>query len=163
MTTTDDFAALTDELDYGMFIVTAASGDRRAGCLVGFSTQCSIDPLRYLVCLSRLNHTTSVASVAAVLAVHVVTTGARDLAELFGTNCGNEIDKFDRCEWTRGPEGVPLLSGCPDRFVGRIRSQQDLGDHVGFVLELVEVSSDAPGEPLTFQQLRDLQPGHPAP
>jgi flavin reductase (DIM6/NTAB) family NADH-FMN oxidoreductase RutF len=162
MTATDDFAALTDELDYGMFIVTAASGGRQAGCLVGFSTQCSIEPLRYLVCLSRANHTTEVASEAGVLAVHVVTTGARDLAELFGTKCGDKIDKFDRCEWSRGPEGVPLLSGCPDRFVGRVRSRQDLGDHVGFVLDVLEVSSGAPGKPLTFQQLRELKPGHPA-
>jgi flavin reductase (DIM6/NTAB) family NADH-FMN oxidoreductase RutF len=159
---TQDFAALTDELDYAMFIVTTASARRRAGCLVGFSTQCSMDPLRYLVCLSRLNHTTTLASTASVLAVHVVTTGARDLAELFGTSCGDEIDKFDRCEWAPGPDGVPLLSGCPDRFVGQIRSQHDLGDHIGFVLDVVDVSSGAPGEPLTFQQLRGLKPGHPA-
>ncbi len=161
MTATDDFTALTDELDYAMLIVTAASGDRRAGCLVGFSTQCSMDPLRYLVCLSRLNHTTAVASGAAVLAVHVVTTGARELAELFGTECGDETDKFNRCEWTPGPEGVPLLSGCADRFVGRVLARHDLGDHVGFVLDVAEVSSGAPGPPLTFQQLRDLHPGHP--
>ncbi|MDQ6927501.1 MAG: flavin reductase family protein [Actinomycetota bacterium] len=156
------FDVLTDELDYAMFIVTAASGARRGGCLVGFSTQCSMDPLRYLVCLSRLNHTTAVASDAAVLAVHVVTAGARDLAKLFGTNCGEDVDKFEQCEWTLGTEGVPLLTGCPDRFIGRIRSQHDLGDHIGFVLDVGEVSSGAPGPPLTFQQLRDLRPGHPA-
>lgn len=162
MTATEDFAALTDELDFAMFIVTAAVGDRRAGCLVGFTTQCSMDPLRYLVCLSRQNHTTAIAAEAGVLAVHVVTAGTRGLAELFGANCGADVDKFARCEWTAGPEGVPLLTACPDRFIGRIRSREGLGDHVGFVLDVVEVSSGAPGEPMTFQQLRDLQPGHPA-
>jgi flavin reductase (DIM6/NTAB) family NADH-FMN oxidoreductase RutF len=162
MAATDDFAALTDELDYAMFIVTAAAGGIRAGCLVGFSTQCSIDPLRYLVCLSKQNHTTAVASKAEVLAVHVVTSGARALAELFGANCGAEVDKFDTCEWTEGLGAVPLLTGCPDRFIGRTQSKHDLGDHVGFVLDIVEVSSGAPGEPVTFQQLRGVRPGHPA-
>ena len=28
------------------------TGDERTGCLVGFRTQCSIDPVRFLVCLS---------------------------------------------------------------------------------------------------------------
>ena len=162
MTATDDFAALTDELDFAMFIVTAAAGDRRAGCLVGFTTQCSMDPLRYLVCLSRRNHTTAVAVDATLLAVHVVTAGTRGLADLFGTNCGAAIDKFERCDWTAGPEGVPLLTGCPDRFIGRIRSTEDFGDHIGFVLDVVEVSAGAPGKPVTFQELRGLEPGHSA-
>ena len=28
-----------------------------------------------------------------------------------------EPDKLARCDWTPGPEGVPLLDACPDRFV----------------------------------------------
>ena len=43
---------LVSELDYPMFIVTCADERERAGCLVGFATQCSIDPPRFLVCLS---------------------------------------------------------------------------------------------------------------
>ena len=39
---TKRFQELADHFDYPMFIVTAAVGDRRAGCLVGFCTQCSI-------------------------------------------------------------------------------------------------------------------------
>ncbi len=41
--------ALVTEIDYPMFIVTAAAGGRRAGCLVGFTTQCSIHPPRFLI------------------------------------------------------------------------------------------------------------------
>lgn len=36
------------ELDYPMLIVTTRSGGELDGCLVGFSTQCSIDPARFL-------------------------------------------------------------------------------------------------------------------
>ena len=38
---------------------------------------------------------------------------------------------FAKCAWTAGPEGVPLLDGCPDRFVGRRTALMDPGaDHV---------------------------------
>src|SRR5215208_8451384 len=71
---------LISELDYPMFIVTAASGDERAGCLVGFATQCSIHPPRFLVCLSDKNRTFRVAQGADLLAVHFVPASAHGLA-----------------------------------------------------------------------------------
>jgi len=50
------FDTLVSELDYPMVVVSVASGADRAGCLVGFSTHCSIDPARYAVCISKRNH-----------------------------------------------------------------------------------------------------------
>ncbi|HEX8931084.1 MAG TPA: flavin reductase, partial [Actinomycetota bacterium] len=41
---------LVDRLDYPMLIVTAETDGERAGCLVGFATQCSIEPPRFLLC-----------------------------------------------------------------------------------------------------------------
>jgi flavin reductase (DIM6/NTAB) family NADH-FMN oxidoreductase RutF len=152
---------LTDGLDYPMFIVTAADGDRCDGCLVGFTTQCSIEPLRYLICLSRLNHTTEVARAVSHLGVHLVTEGTRDLAELFGTKCGAEVDKFSQCEWSPGRGGAPLLTRCPDRFVGEVLHRHDMGDHIGFVLQVTDLSPGTPESPITFEHLRDLHPGHP--
>jgi flavin reductase (DIM6/NTAB) family NADH-FMN oxidoreductase RutF len=40
-----------------MLIVTAEADGQRAGGLVGFATHCSIDPPRFLLCLSRRNRT----------------------------------------------------------------------------------------------------------
>lgn len=152
---------LTENLDYPMFVVTAAAGGRRDGCLVGFTTQCSIEPMRYLVCLSRQNHTTDIAAHASHLGVHLLTEGTEGLAALFGAECGAETDKLARCEWSAGHDGTPLLAACPDRFVGKVIHRHDLGDHVGYVLELTETSSGAPAPPLGFQDLRHLEPGHP--
>ena len=63
---------LVSALDYPMFIVTVAAGDERAGCLVGFATQCSIDPPRFLVCISDKNRTFRVARDADTMVVHLV-------------------------------------------------------------------------------------------
>jgi flavin reductase (DIM6/NTAB) family NADH-FMN oxidoreductase RutF len=156
------FGALSAALDYPMYVVTAAAGDERAGCLVGFATQCSMEPVRFAVFLSRRNRTSRVAQRSDVLAVHVLGADQRALAELFGTRTGDDVDKFARCRWTPGLEGVPLLADCPNRLVGRVVGQVDGGDHLGFVLDVVEASAADAGPPLMFQQVRDLEPGHPA-
>lgn len=157
------FATWAGSLDYPMFIVTTvgAAGER-SGCLVGFSTQCSIHPPRYLVGLSVKNHTAGVAATATHFAVHAVPRRERELAALFGEATGDEIDKFERCAWTLGPGGVPLLDACPARFVGRVLERVSaLGDHTGYVLEPVAADGDA-GDFLRFSDTRDLDPGHDA-
>lgn len=162
MPNANELNALTDALDYPMFVVTAAAGEERSGCLVGFLTQCSIDPPRFLVCLSHNNHTTKVARRARVLAVHVLGREQRPLAELFGTTTGDEVDKFTQCSWEPASDGTPHLRDCPGWFLGQILAQHDLGDHLGFVVDVIEASVGPPTPLLTFQDVRDLDPGHGA-
>lgn len=149
-------------LDYPMFVVTAGD-DEPAGCLVGFATQCSIGPARFLVCLSVKNHTYPVALRAGHLGVHLLESTQRHLAELFGSRTGDDTDKFADVRWRRGPHGVPLLDDCPHWIAGEVLSQHPLGDHVGFLLQPVAGSTDAaPFEPLMFSDVRDLDAGHGA-
>jgi flavin reductase (DIM6/NTAB) family NADH-FMN oxidoreductase RutF len=160
--TTEEFGAFVSGLDYPMVVVTATDGTRRGGCLVGFSTQVSIDPPRLLVCLSDRNHTFGVARHAHLLAVHVLEPDQHDLAELFGSGTGDEVDKFTRCAWHPGPDGLPLLDDCPRRLVCRVLDTVPFGDHVGFVLQPLS-GHDGTAEPaLGYQQVRDLEPGHEA-
>jgi flavin reductase (DIM6/NTAB) family NADH-FMN oxidoreductase RutF len=155
----DAFAPFAAALDYPMYIVTV---DGPAGCLVGFATQCSIAPVRYLVCLSKQNHTYRAAVEADALAVHSLSPAERDLAALFGTCTGDEVDKFRRCRWRRGRFGVPILERAPAWFVGRIVDRVDLGDHEGLALEPSDVGGRTPSSPLMFSAVRDLEAGHPA-
>jgi flavin reductase (DIM6/NTAB) family NADH-FMN oxidoreductase RutF len=158
----ETFQRLVAQLDYPMFIATVAAGGERSGCLIGFATQSSISPPRFLAGISDKNHTFGVAARAEHMGIHLVPEDAGELAELFGGETGDEIDKFERCEWREGPEGVPLLDGCPNRFVGRIVERVDFGDHVGMVLEpfFAEVQEDA--DQLTFHRAKRIEPGHEA-
>ncbi len=160
--TQEAFGALSAALDYPMFVVTAAADGERAGCLVGFATQCSLDPVRVVVFLSRRNRTCRVAVRADVLAVHLLAADQRAVADLFGSRTGDRVDKFAECRWTPGLGDVPLLEDCPNRVVGRVVERVDGGDHVGFVLDVVEASAGEVAPFLTFQQVRDMEPGHPA-
>ena len=157
------FEKLVSMLDYPMYIVTTQADDERAGCLVGFTSQVSIGPPRFLVGLSERNHTFRVAQRATHLAVHLLARRHRDLARLFGSETGDRTDKFARCAWREGPHGLPILDDAAGWFVGEVLSRDDLGDHVGFLLKPVE--GDAPEEfdqLVTFADVRDLEPGHDA-
>jgi flavin reductase (DIM6/NTAB) family NADH-FMN oxidoreductase RutF len=154
------FNSLVGELDYPMFIVTTVAGGDRAGCLIGFASQASIHPSRFLACLSVKNHTTGVAARAQHLAVHFLPADREDLAELFGGTTGDEVDKFALCDWPEGPHGVPLVDGCVNRFVGRILERLDLGDHVGHLLAPIDGQAGRGERPLTFHRARRIEPGH---
>ncbi len=163
MDPSEAFAELGDHLDYPMFIVTASAGGRKAGCLVGFCTQCSIDPPRFMVFLSEKNFTYRVSKEAKALAVHLVPRDGGDLAQLFGEETGDEIDKFERCVWAMGPLETPLIERCEDRFVGRVidRVPTGGGDHVGFLLDPIDIHAGG-GDFLFFSRAKQLEPGHEA-
>jgi flavin reductase (DIM6/NTAB) family NADH-FMN oxidoreductase RutF len=155
-----DFAKLVQQLDYSLFIVTAAHGNERDGCLIGFATQVSIHPSRFLACLSVKNRTYRLAAQASTLVVHPVPEDAEELAVLFGGETGDEVDKFARCEWEPGPDGTPVLSGVDSWFAGRVLGHIGFGDHVGFVLEPIEVHQSGAHETLTFRRGAAIEPGH---
>ena len=153
------FAPLSRTLDYPLYIVTTRVDGERSGCLIGFATQCSVHPPRFLACLSTRNHTYRLALRADVLALHVVEERNRELADLFGGETGDEVDKFARVS-CREMHGAPVLDGFRRWFVGRVLSHVELGDHVGFHLEPLVATVDEVEDQLTFQQARDISPGH---
>jgi flavin reductase (DIM6/NTAB) family NADH-FMN oxidoreductase RutF len=156
------FNALVGDLEYPMFIVTARAGDEPLGCLVGFATQMSIHPPRFAVCLSHKNRTIRRGHDAALLGVHCVPAEAGELAELFGGQTGDEVDKFARCAWHEGPDGVPILDDCTNRFVGRVVWRADAGDHDAFLLEPIAAQADASQREFTFHRAKRIEAGHEA-
>jgi flavin reductase (DIM6/NTAB) family NADH-FMN oxidoreductase RutF len=153
------FARFVATLDYPLYVATTAVGDQRSGCLIGFATQCSIHPPRFLACISKKNHTFELAPQVARMAVHVVEQEHKALAALFGGETGDAVDKFASVRW-RDVHGVPVLEECQRWFVGSVLQQVDLGDHLGCLLEPLDVETGSPSAQLTYQQARDIEPGH---
>ncbi len=153
-------ARIALNLDNSMYVITATAGGERAGCLVGFATQCSVHPPRWLVCISKTNKTWEVATRSRVLGVHILGVDDAELAELFGGQTTDEVDKFARCEWREGPDDVPILTQCESWFVARVLQRLEVGDHDAFLLDPIEASSAA-HKPLGFQSVKHIEPGHP--
>jgi flavin reductase (DIM6/NTAB) family NADH-FMN oxidoreductase RutF len=154
------FQQLAMGLDYPLFIATVAAGDEREGCLIGFATQCSVHPPRFLACISETNRTYRLAERAEVMVVHAVPEDQRALAELFGGETGDEVDKLAKASWRPGPGGAPILDACPNWFAGRILERFELGDHRGHLLEPLEAEHGSDQDELGFQEAKDIEPGH---
>ncbi|MFD8228836.1 flavin reductase family protein [Streptomyces massasporeus] len=152
-----------DRLNPEMYVVTAAAGGERAGCLVGFASQCSLRPVRFVVWLSEVNHTFRVARDADVLAVHLLGREQRALAELFGGQTGDSTDKFQDVRLREAYGGALVLEDAPAWFVGRIVTRAGGGDHIGFVLDPVEWGGRAAHEEplLRLSDAVTIHPGHP--
>lgn len=157
----DPFDDIMSCLDNPLIVVTTAEGHERAGCLVSFHAQSSIDPGRYAVWLSKANYTYRVALRATHLGVGFLTSADPSLAERFGTLTGDETDKFAGLRVSLGPGGVPVLEDVPHWVIlRRIALLDEGGDHVCVTGEPVAARSSGPFEPLRLSHVGHLRPGH---
>jgi len=157
----DRFDAIMASLDTPLVVVTAADGQERAGCLVGFHSQSSIEPGRYCLWLSKANFTYRVALRATHLGIHFLASADADLASRFGSLTGDDLDKFAGLDVSDGPGGAPMLPACANRMAARRTAMVDEGgDHVCFVTEPMTVHADGPFEPLRLSRARHVVAGH---
>ena len=152
--TFDEFMTL---LDYPVVVVTTQAAGQPAGCLVGFATQTGVVPPRFLVGLAKGSHTFGIASLSQHMAVHVLSRRHRALAELFGSQTGHQLNKFDRCSWRAHLHRMPMLDDAIAGFVGRIVDRFDVKDHVAYVLEPVATwAPESADDPLYLSDVDDL-------
>jgi flavin reductase (DIM6/NTAB) family NADH-FMN oxidoreductase RutF len=157
-----DTAAFTDRTDFPLVVVTTIGPDGElSGCLAGFTTQCSIEPVRFLVCISRVNHTFDVITRSTVMALHLLGEDQADTASLFGELSGDQVDKFDDLGWHPGPAGVPVLDECVAWMAAGIIGRFDVGDHEAQFIYPMDARAGTSTGLLTRASAPDLQPAHP--
>jgi flavin reductase (DIM6/NTAB) family NADH-FMN oxidoreductase RutF len=154
--------SFSEAVDVPLYVVTAAAGEETSGCLAGFVTQASIIPTRYLVCISKLNHTFGVAARSQALAVHLLGADQHVMAAHFGEMTGDATDKFTSVQWSTGATGSPLIADCAAFVEGRILRRMSGGDHEAFLIR-VDREGDGPRSgQFTTRQAADIAAGHPA-
>jgi flavin reductase (DIM6/NTAB) family NADH-FMN oxidoreductase RutF len=155
--------AVAQRADYSLSVVTTVGSDGQlSGCLVGFVTQCSIEPPRFLVCLSKVNHTYFAAERAQSLVLHLLGESQVELAALFGEQTGDRVDKFEQYSWRPGLTGAPVLSECAAWMEGVILDRFDVGDHQALLLRPVTGDEGQCEGVLMYQSSISFRPGHPA-
>ncbi len=155
-------AALLRAIDPPLYVVTVADQQGHpSGCLAGFVSQCSILPVRYLICLSKLNHTFFVAEHASALALHLLGRSQEELAIHFGALSGDTTDKFVGLSWRKGPGGAPVLESCAAWVAGPIIRRYGVGDHEALVLAPIEGGQGPATGTLSTSDLPDFSAGHP--
>jgi len=99
--------------------------------------------------------------------VHVLAQPQHVLAELFSSQTGDQINRFERCSWRAGPAGMPILDDALAWFIGRTASRSDIGDHVVYLLQPVAVWAPESSEDVLYLSDLDFDvdddPGQDAP
>lgn len=153
---------LTDVVNYPLYVVTAAAGAEKSGCLVGFATQSSIEPVRFLICISKVNHTFGVAEKSSSLALHLLGSDQGAMASLFGETTGDTTDKFEKVAWAPGVTGSPVLTECAAWIEGSILNHHSAGDHEAFLVSVLDGGRGTHDGQWTLKDAADFSPGHPA-
>jgi len=153
--------AFVNATDYPLYIVTASADDELSGCLAGFVTQASIDPVRFLICVSKANHTFGVAQRSKGLGLHLLGSDQREVASLFGEQTGDQIDKFKRVVWSTGSTGVPILSDCAAWVEGTVVDRISGGDHEAFLVTITGGCSGGRAGRFMRTDATDFEAGHP--
>jgi flavin reductase (DIM6/NTAB) family NADH-FMN oxidoreductase RutF len=155
--------AYTSRADYALHVVTTTSNEgEQSGCVVGFVTQCSIVPPRFLVCISKVNHTYFTTERSDAVGLHLIGHDQLDVASLFAEESGDVVDKFSRCEWHAGVTGSPVLSECAAWLECKILYRWSVGDHQALLVYPVAGGSGVHQDVMTFRDSPDLEPAHPA-
>lgn len=155
------FERLMASVDTAMIVVTTAAEDELAGCLVGFHAQSSISEQQYSVWLSKANHTYRVSLRATHFGVHFLTRDDLAIAERFGTQSGEQADKFAGLDFQLDEGGVPVIGDCPNRLVlERIATLDDGGDHVCITTRVQSTHTAGAFTPLRLSDVTHLDPGH---
>ena len=131
---TEAFDAIVASVPTPFYVVTTAAGGERAGCLVGYASRCSIDPPRFAVWLSKVNHTYRIAVGGA--ARSSCTSCAPGTTSSPHCSAGRPATTSTSSPASTGspvPTAAPVLGGL-DWFAGAILDRVDTGDHVAFVL-----------------------------
>ena len=139
-------------LSYGLYIVGATDGERRAACVANTFQQVTSSPLQVSVALNKENATTDVILDSGRFTVSCLAQDATmELIGTFGFHCSTDLDKFASCETGVDAAGVPFVAEqCVARFSVRVVQAVNLGTHILYIGEVEEAEKLCAGDPMTY-------------
>ncbi|MDO5042835.1 MAG: flavin reductase [Slackia sp.] len=152
-------------LTYGLYIVTAQSGDMRAGCVVNTFAQVTSSPAQASIAINKENVTTSVILESGMFEVAVLSQDApMDLIGRFGFHTSAETDKFVDTTVALDDEGMPYVAEhAVAHFLVKVKETLDLGTHVLIVGEVAQAETLQAGEPMTYAYYHQVKGGKTSP
>ncbi len=158
-----DADAFTDRTDFPLTVVTTVAPDgERSGCLAGFTTQCSIDPLRFLVCVSRVNHTFAVVGASEVAGAAPPRREQTAAPPSSASRAVTRSTSSPPSPGTRAPGASRCSTACAAWLALEILDRVDVGDHVALLTSPVGGGPGPAGGLLTMATAPPLDAGHPA-
>ncbi|MFH1826258.1 MAG: rubredoxin [bacterium] len=149
------------KISYGLYIVTAKSGDKVNGQIVNTVFQVAAEPATIAVSINKNNLTHEVLSAGRKFAVSILEKDTpMTLIGQFGFKSGRDINKFEGIKTKVGKTGLPIVL---DHALGYIEAevigQLDAGTHTVFLGKVVEAETLNSAEPMTYAYYHDVKRG----
>ncbi len=148
------------QVTHGLYILTAASGDRLNGQCLDALMQVTNAPPRIAIGVNKGSLTHEMIAETGQLVVNVLDKEDQRCPEVikhFGFQSGRTVDKFEDIAYELGKTGIPILPNAVAFYECRVLSKMtlDLETHSLFVAEVERAGTRATGKPLTYNEYRE--------
>ena len=146
------------ELEWPVWLVTAADEERRGGLIATFVNEASIVPSmpRMVVGLANHHYTWSLIESSDAFALHLLNDDQMELVAEFGMRTGHEADKLSKRPFTLSETGSPILSDAPAWLDCRVEDRLETGDRTLYLAEVIAGKVVRPFTPMTNTRMLGL-------
>lgn len=125
-------------IPYGLYVLTAAHGDRVAAATVNWVTQASFEPPLVAVGVKTDSQAHALIKESKAFALNVLGKGQSALAYTFFKPAERQGQTISGEAFRTGATGAPILASTPAYVECALQGTVELGDHSVFVGKVVE-------------------------
>ena len=125
-------------IPYGLYVLTAAHGDKVAAATVNWVTQASFEPPLVAVGVKADSHAHALIKDAKAFALNVLGKGQGPLAYTFFKPAEKKDQTISGEPYRAGSTGSPILTNTPAYIECTLETTVEMGDHSIFVGKVVD-------------------------
>ncbi|MBP7461402.1 MAG: rubredoxin [Candidatus Delongbacteria bacterium] len=146
-----------NQMTYGLYVITAADGERCNGMIGDAVFQVSASPVTIGISINRNNLTHEFIRRSGNFAVTILEKETPvEFIRHFGFKSGRDLNKCHGVEYITGKNGSHLIVEHSLGYVEcRVIGQMEAGTHTIFIGEMTEAESFKEGQPMTYQYYRE--------
>ena len=130
------------KLSYGLFVLTAKTGEKINGCITNTAIQVTTEPNQIAFAVNKANLTHDMVKESGRFVISIISEKAEfSLFKHFGFQSGRNVDKFaDFDSYKLTESGIPYITAGINAYLeGEVVSASDLGPHTLFVCKVTDM------------------------
>ncbi|MBR4762993.1 MAG: flavin reductase, partial [Lachnospiraceae bacterium] len=130
------------KLSYGLFVLTAKTGEKLNGCITNTAIQVTTEPNQIAFAVNKANLTHDMVKESGQFVISIISEKAEfSLFKHFGFQSGRNVDKFaDFDSYKLTESGIPYITAGINAYLeGEVVSASDLGTHTLFVCKVTDM------------------------
>ena len=130
------------KLSYGLFVLTAKTGEKLNGCITNTAIQVTTEPNQIAFAVNKAKLTHDMVKESGRFVISIISEKAEfSLFKHFGFQSGRNVDKFaDFDSYKLTESGIPYITAGINAYLeGEVVSASDLGTHTLFVCKVTDM------------------------